>query len=214
MIALPVVSHIGAYAAPVAARPPDGTYEYRITIGGSEVGHSTVVISLKGGSVVVTERASLPQISATATSSYDTATLTQASYAADVNLARGSQHTAVEFKPRAVTVRVPGQSVDIAADPSAPLEIIGVQCPILILQGRADVEVLPNDLPRLAVAARSHNRDVSILLFPDDNHLFMKITPGEPLTPTAALSQYLTVPARIDSTILRAVIQWLGRRAR
>lgn len=37
----------------------------------------------------------------------------------------------------------------------------------------------------------------------------MKVSPGEPLTPLAAVRQYLTVPGRIDPAVLRALIHWL-----
>jgi uncharacterized protein len=100
-------------------------------------------------------------------------------------------------------------SMDV--DPA--VEIARVHVPILILQGGSDVQVLPADLPRLVRAARAHNRDVTARVFPGDNHLFMKVTPGEPLTPQAAVHQYLTVPARIDPAVLHALIAWLNARA-
>jgi hypothetical protein len=50
-------------------------------------------------------------------------------------------------------------------------------------------------------------------VFPSDNHLFMSVTPGEPLNPNAALNQYLTVPAWIDQNVLQTMIAWLNARS-
>ncbi len=91
--------------------------------------------------------------------------------------------------------------------------IARVRAPILILQGADDVQVLPRDLPRLVNAARRGNRDVTVRIFPGDNHLFMRVTPGEPLTPQAALHQYLTVPGYVDPAVLATLIRWLNVHA-
>ena len=93
------------------------------------------------------------------------------------------------------------------------VDIKRVTSPILILQGASDVQVLPSDLPRLTAAATSANRDVTWHVFPGDNHLFMSVTPGEPLNPNAALNQYLTVPAWIDQNVLQTIIAWLDARS-
>ncbi len=100
-------------------------------------------------------------------------------------------------------------SMDV--DPAA--DIARVRCPMLILEGSADVQVLPKDLPRLVKAARSANHHVAVRLFSDDNHLFMHVPAGEPRTPMAALHQYLTVPGRIDPRVLETIVAWLGRHA-
>ncbi len=100
-------------------------------------------------------------------------------------------------------------SMDV--DPAT--DIARVRCPILILEGSADVQVLPKDLPRLVKAASSANRHVTARLFPDDNHLFMHVPAGEPRTPMAALHQYLTVPGRIDPRVLETIVTWLSRHA-
>lgn len=86
-----------------------------------------------------------------------------------------------------------------------------VRIPVLILQGASDVQVLPKDLPRLVAAAKQHNRNVTVHVFPGDNHLFMKALPGTAQDPQAALNQYLTVPGRIDPAVLQALIGWLQR---
>ncbi len=94
------------------------------------------------------------------------------------------------------------------------VDIRRVYAPILILQGGSDLQVLPSDLPRLVRAARSTNHDVSVHIFPGDNHLFMKVAPGEPATLQAALHQYLYVPGYVDPAVLRALITWLNAHAR
>ena len=93
------------------------------------------------------------------------------------------------------------------------VDIKRVKSPILILQGGSDVQVLAADLPRLTAAAKSANRDVTWHVFPGDNHLFMSVTPGEPLNPISALHQYLTVPAWIDQNVLQTMIAWLNARS-
>lgn len=96
-------------------------------------------------------------------------------------------------------------SMDI--DPAK--EIARVTVPILILQGGADVQVLPKDLPRLVNAAKQHNAHVTARIFPGDNHLFMHALPGATRSPQEALKQYLQVPGSIDPAVLAALIGWL-----
>jgi uncharacterized protein len=93
-------------------------------------------------------------------------------------------------------------------------DIARVRAPILIVQGAADVQVLPADLPRLTKAARAANHDVTVRTFPNDNHLFEAITPGVTQTPFIALNQYLTVPARIDARVLDTLVSWLAHHIR
>ncbi len=106
--------------------------------------------------------------------------------------------------------RTPGMtwyrsSMDV--DPAVDIKRVG--CPILILQGAEDAQISPKDLPRLADAAKSANRDVTAHVFPNDNHLFMAISANEPRTPAAALAQYLSVPDRIDAKVMRTLLRWL-----
>jgi len=112
----------GASASPL--RPPDGTYTYALSVGSSILGKSTVVIATAGDAVAVTEKAAFPQVKGVIATRYDAATLTQTQYAADFNLASGSQHTAAVFKPGSITLTAGAQSVDIPADPAAPLEVV------------------------------------------------------------------------------------------
>lgn len=89
-------------------------------------------------------------------------------------------------------------------------DIARVRVPVLILQGGADAQVLPKDLPRLVAAAKKHNARVTVRVFPGDNHLFMRAQPGTADNPQAALQQYLTAPARIDPAVLQTLLAWLA----
>jgi uncharacterized protein len=119
-------------SAPVSLppRPPDATYTYALQAGGITLGGSTVVVDgSMPGTIVVKENASMsmPRYTATATTLYDAATLHESGYTADFILTSGTQHTGVTVKPGAMTLTVSGgsASIDIPADPSAPLELIG-----------------------------------------------------------------------------------------
>ena len=120
-------------ASPIAfpPRPPDGTYTYEVRAAGTAIGSCTAAIdgSAFAGTIVVKESASfaLPRLTATTTMRYDAATLRETAYSADFNLSGGAQHTDVVAKPGVMTVTASTQtaSVDIPADPSAPLELIG-----------------------------------------------------------------------------------------
>lgn len=91
-----------------------------------------------------------------------------------------------------------------------PIPVIErVRVPILILQGDADLQVLASDLPRLVKAARLHDRDVTVRLFPNDTHVFMKLLPGEARTLQAEVQGYISVAQRLDPSVLEAIISWL-----
>jgi hypothetical protein len=118
-----------ASAAQAAPRPSDATYSYTLTYEGAAIGNSIVAIdSTKPGTLVVKEIADyvIPSFTATSTMRYDTATLRETAYSADFNLASGAQHTNVTMKSGTMSVfATPGGTVDIPADPSAPLELVG-----------------------------------------------------------------------------------------
>jgi hypothetical protein len=117
-----------ASAAQAAPRPPDAMYSYTLTYQGTPIGSSVVAVDgTKPGAIVVTESAqySLSSFSATATMRYDAATLRETSYSADFNRPTGVQHTNVTMKPGTMSIfAVPGGSVSVPADPSAPLELL------------------------------------------------------------------------------------------
>lgn len=114
-----------ASAAPVP-RPPDGTYRYELRVAGVAAETGTVVVRGAPDALVVDDqtRIALQGVSAHAVARYDPVTLHPTAYAADVTSPAGSQHTDVGVAPGKLTIRVPGQTVDVPADPSAPLELI------------------------------------------------------------------------------------------
>jgi pimeloyl-ACP methyl ester carboxylesterase len=88
-------------------------------------------------------------------------------------------------------------------DPAAL--IARVPCPILILQGTKDIQVLPADTPRFVQAAQSAYRDVTVVMLQDDDHLFIKLPGDEPSTG----DEYFT-PSYLDPALFAAIETWLG----
>jgi uncharacterized protein len=88
-------------------------------------------------------------------------------------------------------------------DPAAL--IARVPCPILILQGTKDIQVLPADTPRLVQAAQNAHRDVTVVMVQDDDHLFIKLPADEPSTG----GEYFT-PSYLDTALFAAIETWLG----
>lgn len=86
-----------------------------------------------------------------------------------------------------------------------PAQVIKkVPCPILILQGGKDFQVLASDLPRLVDAAKAAHRDVTVRVFPNDDHLFITVPTGENAVP----AEYLA-PHRVDPAMVSALLAWL-----
>jgi dienelactone hydrolase len=91
-----------------------------------------------------------------------------------------------------------------------PAEVIKhVPCPILVLQGGKDFQVLASDLPRLVDAARAAHRQITVRLFPDDDHLFIT----HPVGQAATMADYM-LPHRVDPAMIAALLDWLDARAR
>jgi hypothetical protein len=90
-------------------------------------------------------------------------------------------------------------------DPAAL--IVRVPCPILILQGTKDIQVLPADTPRLVQAAQNAHRDVTVVMLQDDDHLFINLPADEPSTG----GEYFT-PSYLDPALFAAIEAWLGSR--
>jgi hypothetical protein len=114
-----------AAAAPPAARPPDGTYAYTVTAHGAVIGTTSIAVGSDGAGVAVRESATFSApiaVTAATTTHYDTA-LQETAYSGDFTLTNGKQHTDVKVMPGDVHIDLPGRGVDIAADPSAPLEL-------------------------------------------------------------------------------------------
>jgi pimeloyl-ACP methyl ester carboxylesterase len=83
--------------------------------------------------------------------------------------------------------------------------IARVPCPMLILQGTKDIQVLPADTPRLVAAARAARRDLTVVMLDGDDHLFIKLGPDEQSTG----GEYF-VPAYLDPKLFAAIIEWLA----
>jgi hypothetical protein len=79
-----------------------------------------------------------------------------------------------------------------------------VPCPILILQGTKDFQVLPADTPRLVNAARAAGRNVTVVMLQDDDHLFIKLPPNQ----ASSLGEYFT-PSYLDPALFAAIDAWL-----
>ncbi|HZV76284.1 MAG TPA: alpha/beta fold hydrolase [Candidatus Babeliales bacterium] len=91
-----------------------------------------------------------------------------------------------------------------------PAKIIAqVPCPILIVQGTKDVQVLAADTPRLAGAARSAQRDVTVVMLDGDDHLFIKLPADE----SSSGAEYFT-PSYLDPALFTAIEAWLTQRAK
>lgn len=88
-------------------------------------------------------------------------------------------------------------------DPAAV--IAKVPCPILVVQGTKDIQVLPSDTPRLVAAARAAHRQVSVVMLPGDDHIFMKLPPGA----TSTIGEYFT-PSYLDPALFTAIESWLA----
>lgn len=82
-----------------------------------------------------------------------------------------------------------------------------VRVPALILQGATDHQVTPEQATKLADAMRAGgNRDVTVRVFPELDHLFVLDPSGQP-------SGYATLKsARVSTSVLGALADWLVER--
>jgi hypothetical protein len=114
-----------AAAAPPAPRPPDGTYVYTVTLRGTVIGTTSIAVGPEGPGIAVKESATFgaPIVVTAATTTHYDAALHETGYSGDFTLSNGKQHTDVTVKPGNVRVNEPGQSIDLAADRAAPLEL-------------------------------------------------------------------------------------------
>ncbi|HEX9795099.1 MAG TPA: prolyl oligopeptidase family serine peptidase [Planctomycetota bacterium] len=91
-------------------------------------------------------------------------------------------------------------------DPAANLA--KVKCPVLILQGERDIQVLADKDPPLLVAALENagNDDHELIVFPELDHLFKKTT-----GPKSTGLDYLK-RRPVDSGFLDRMVAWLAPR--
>ena len=87
-----------------------------------------------------------------------------------------------------------------------PITLIArVPCPILIVQGTKDIQVLADDTPRLVAAAHAAHRDVTVAMLDGDDHLFIHLGPDEQSTG----GEYF-IPSDLDPKLFSSILQWLS----
>jgi hypothetical protein len=118
---------VPAVATADPVRPPDGTYHYELRVAGTLSGQSTVVVHGGADDFTVDDDSRYTALNVTghAIAHYANATLALMSYSADAVLPSGPQHADVTVAPGRMTIAVGSQHVDVAADPTAPLQILG-----------------------------------------------------------------------------------------
>ncbi|HKP74670.1 MAG TPA: alpha/beta fold hydrolase, partial [Longimicrobiaceae bacterium] len=81
--------------------------------------------------------------------------------------------------------------------------------PVLILQGATDQQVTADQAPELAAAIRGGgNRDVTLRVFPDLNHLMVPDPSGDP-------ARYGSLPSpRVSPEVLGTLADWLAAKLR
>jgi hypothetical protein len=86
-----------------------------------------------------------------------------------------------------------------------------VKAPVLILQGATDRQVTAEQAPELAAALRAGgNRDVTVRVLPDVNHLFLRDPVG-----TADPARYAALPSKeMVPEALGALADWLAAKLR
>jgi dienelactone hydrolase len=84
-----------------------------------------------------------------------------------------------------------------------------VHVPVLVLQGATDQQVSPEQADTLAAAFRAGgDRDVTVRLFPDTDHLFVADSDGNP-------AKYALLPSRaVRPEVLGAIADWLAAHLR
>jgi uncharacterized protein len=82
-----------------------------------------------------------------------------------------------------------------------------VRTPVLILHGATDLQVTADQAPELAAAFREGgNRDVTVRVFPNTNHLFLD-------DPSGVYSGYATLPSKtVRAEVLGVLADWLVPR--
>src|ERR1700685_2219800 len=108
-------------------RPPDGTYHYELRVAGTVSGQSTVIVHGGADDFTVDDDSRYTALNVTghAVAHYANATLALTSYSVDAVLPSGPQHADVTVAPGRMTLAGGTQHVDVAADPTAPLQILG-----------------------------------------------------------------------------------------
>ncbi len=88
-------------------------------------------------------------------------------------------------------------------------EFARLQLPILILQGSADAQMVASDVPRIKLAAQEHDKDVTVVVLEDDNHLFQHLLPGDASTGREYFEFH-----PLDARATVAIAEWLRSHVR
>lgn len=82
-----------------------------------------------------------------------------------------------------------------------------VKCPVLVLNGSLDLQVLAsvNVGPIAAALMQAGNPDVTIRVMPGLNHFFQPATTG-------SINEYATIPTTIDNSALDEIGDWVKRK--
>lgn len=78
-----------------------------------------------------------------------------------------------------------------------------VDVPVLVLQGTADMQILPADLHHLTDAARAAHKRLTVDLLSGDDHLFVHVPPN-----TAPFAEY-SMPEPLDPRVPKAILAWM-----
>lgn len=83
-----------------------------------------------------------------------------------------------------------------------------VKVPVFVVQGASDRQVTAEQADMLGKVLReSGNKDVTVQVFPDLNHLFLKDPTGNP-------ANYSKLEGRVGSDVMGAVVDWIAVRAK
>jgi uncharacterized protein len=89
-----------------------------------------------------------------------------------------------------------------------PVRVIQkIECPILILQGKKDLQIRKENARILSSALDKTESQYSIELFPDVDHLFMKSADGN-------IAHYFDKSREIDAGVLYTISHWIERIAK
>lgn len=109
------------------------------------------------------------------------------------------------MKQQMKAIQSPWYIFFILHDPQ--ISLVKTTCPVLALYGEKDLQVLPDqNLPPLKKALKkAGNKDVTIKVLKDANHLFQKAKTGSP-------TEYAQLPKKFVTDFLPTISQWLLKR--
>jgi dipeptidyl aminopeptidase/acylaminoacyl peptidase len=121
---------------------------------------------------------------------------------------RDSAIAAIPARIDTMMARDPWMRYFLLYDPSQTAR--RVTTPVLILTGERDQQAVPEQVPEQEAAfTAAGNRDVTALVVPGVNHLFVADTDGFPGNYTK-----LPAPVRIRADVVGTVVDWLASRLR